>query len=125
MTPDEQAVIDYLKQWPNTFVSGKEIARKIGGKEKADDRGWILSIMVQLLRLGLVEGDQYGHYKLKVEEKEEPQEEKLHIAPQILKILKSSGKRFDNVNLEAATEPQIPTYRPASKPPAQNGKKEG
>ncbi len=37
MNSDEKDIIDYLKGWPNSFVSGKEIARKVGGKERYED----------------------------------------------------------------------------------------
>jgi len=125
MDADEQAIIDYLKGWPNSFVSGREIARKVGGKERfGEDRGWALSILAQLVRLGAVESDQYGYYRLKQEEKKK--REKTHVSPQILKILKSSGKSFDNFNMEDdMDEPPVPAYRPPSKPPpAQVRKKE-
>src|SRR5580704_9362611 len=94
MQTDEQDILDYLKAWPGSFVSGKEIARKVGGKDRfEDDHGWALPILAQMVRHGLVESDHHGGYRLKPPEKKkrEPQ----HVSPQLLKILKSSGKNFE------------------------------
>jgi hypothetical protein len=111
---DEQDILDYLKAWPGSFISGKEIAKKIGGKERFQaDRGWAIPILTALVRRGLVETDHVGGFCLKVVEerkKREPQ----HVSPQLLKILKSSGKKFDAVVLTDDDEPPIPVYR---KPP--------
>lgn len=124
MNEDEKAIIDYLKGWPNTFVSGKEIARKVGGKERyEEDRGWALPILTQLVRLGMVEPDNYGCYRLKVEDKKN--RPKTHVSPQILKILKSSGKSFETFTIDdGAEESPISTYQ-WPKPSSLNGKKEG
>ena len=123
MSEDEKAIIDYLKGWPNTFVSGREVARKVGGKERFnEDRGWALPILAQMARLGMLEADQYGYFRIRQENKKK--REKTHVSPQILRILKSSGKSFETFNLDGdMDDPNIPTYQPPSTPPAQNGKK--
>lgn len=120
MNADEKAIIDYLKGWPNTFVSGREVARKVGGKERYnEDRGWALPILGQMVRLGMLEADQYGYYRLRVESRKK--REKTHVSPQILRILKSSGKSFGTFNLDSdEDDSEIPTYQP---PSAQNDKK--
>lgn len=112
MQDDESDIIDYLKAWPNAFVSGKEIARKVGGKERFDeDRGWAIPILTQMVRKGILKTDHLGHYCLIVEEKKKKEEER-HIAPQLLKILKSSGKSFEGISIESddTTAPAIPAY---------------
>lgn len=117
MNADEKAIVNYLKGWPNAFVSGKEIARKVGGTERYnDDRGWALPILAQMCRLGVIEADQYGYYRLKQEDQKK-KEHKVHLAPQMLKILKSSGKAFDTFVLEDDGEEELPglTYKPRSK----------
>ncbi len=123
MNADEKAIVNYLKGWPGSFVSGREIARKVGGKERYnEDRGWALPVLAQMVRLGTLESDQYGYYRLKLEEKKK--KEKTHVSPQILKILKSSGKTFGTFILEEdEDEDEIPKYRPAPKAPEQNIKK--
>jgi hypothetical protein len=115
MNADEKAIIDYLKGWPNSFISGREVARKVNKERYNEDRGWALSILKQMVRLGVLEADQYGYYRLKQEEKKKRQ--KTHVSPQILKILKSSGKSFEALIVDDGTdEPPIPTYRPPSRP---------
>ena len=95
MNADEKAIIDYLKGWPHSFVSGREIARKVGGKARyEDDRGWAIPILAQMVRLGLIEADPYGAFRLAQEEKKKKREIQ-HVSPQVLRILKTSGKSFD------------------------------
>ena len=116
MNADEKAIIDYLKGWPHTYVSGREIARKVGGKARfADDRGWAIPILAQMVRLGYIESDPFGYFKLKQETKKKKHQIQ-HVSPQLLKILKSSGKSFEGVNLDD-TEVETPTYRKPSNPP--------
>jgi biotin operon repressor len=116
MQTDEQDILDYLKAWPGSFVSGKEIARKVGGKDRfEDDHGWALPILAQMVRHGLVESDHHGGYRLKPPEKKkrEPQ----HVSPQLLKILKSSGKNFEGGEVDDGNnEPPIPSYRAPAAP---------
>lgn len=115
MQNDEKDIIDYLKAWPNTFVSGKEIARKVGGKERFDkDRGWAIPILTQMVRLRTIDTDHLGHYRLNVETKKK--EPKQHVSPQILKILKSSGKSFEGISIDDnPEEPPVPVYRKPAK----------
>ena len=118
MQNDEKDIIDYLKGWPGAFVSGKEIARKVGGKERFDkDRGWAIPILAQMVRHGIIETDHLGYYRLKLEEKKKKRNEQ-HISPQILKILKTSGKSFEGITIDQDTdEPPIPAFpKPASAP---------
>jgi hypothetical protein len=122
MQNDEKDIIDYLKGWPGSFVSGKEIARKVGGKERFDkDHGWAIPVLAQMVRLGMIETDHLGHFRLKPEvKKKRPRHE--HVSPQILKILKSSGKSFEGVSIEddpaESDKPPIPYYPKSGTPPA-------
>ena len=116
MQSDEQDILDYLKGWPESFVTGKEIARKVGGKERFEENhGWAIPILAQLVRYGQLETDQKGGFRLKQEKKRkrEPQ----HVSPQILKILKSSGKSFDGVATDdGKDESPIPVYQKPAAP---------
>jgi hypothetical protein len=104
MHADEKAIIDYLKGWPSSFVSGKEIARKVGGRERyEEDRGWAIPILAQLVRLGVVESDYLGYFKLKAQDDKKKRNQK-HVSPQLLKILKSSGKSFDSIVIDSEAD---------------------
>jgi hypothetical protein len=123
MNADEKAIIDYLKGWPNTFVSGKEIARKVGGKERYDDdRGWALSILAQMVRTGLVEADYYGYFRLKLDDPKKKRTNR-HVSPQILRILKTSGRSFEGIVIDEEDSGGPTPYRPPSKSPAGEGEK--
>jgi hypothetical protein len=101
MNADEKAIIDYLKGWPHAFVSGREIARKVGGKARyEDDRGWAIPILAQMVRLGFIEADAYGSFRLAQEEKKKRRHVQQHVSPQVLRILKSSGKSFDGITID-------------------------
>jgi hypothetical protein len=104
MNLDEKAIIDYLKGWPNSFISGREIARKVGGKARyEEDRGWALPILAQMVRMGLIEADCFGAFKLAKEERKKKRHVQ-HVSPQVLRILKSSGKSFDGVTIDHDVE---------------------
>jgi hypothetical protein len=119
MHADEKAIIDYLKGWPGAYVSGKEIARKVGGKGRyEDDRGWAISILAQMVRLGWVEADSYGYFRLKAEDHKK-KNNRSHVSPQILRILKSSGKSFDGIVIDDDSD-EPPAYRKPS-PPREGG----
>jgi len=115
MHADEKAILDYLKSWPHSFVSGREIARKACGKKRyEDERGWAVQVLIQLVQLGLVETDHLGCFKLIASEKEKSHAHR-HVSPQLLKILKTSGKSFEGI--EIGTSDDAPTaYRKAGSP---------
>jgi hypothetical protein len=105
MNADEKAIIDYLKGWPNSFVSGREIARRVGGKARYnEDRNWAIPILAQMVRLKMIEGDASGGFRLIHEEKKKKRHVQPHISPQVLRILKSSGKSFDGITVDDDSE---------------------
>lgn len=112
MNADEKAIIDYLKGWPHSFVSGKEIARKVGGRGRyEDDRNWAVPILAQMVRLGMIEKDAYGGFRLLQEEKKKKRHHIQHVSPQMLNILKSSGKSFDGITIDDEIDDELPAYR--------------
>jgi hypothetical protein len=101
--PDKKAIMEYLKLWPTTFISGREIARKVGGKKRyAEDRSWAVPVLMHLVEQGLIETDSMGGYRLflKEENSSKRSKSKRYISPQILKILKNSGKEFEGVVID-------------------------
>jgi hypothetical protein len=112
MHVDEKAIMDYLKAWPHTFVSGREIARKVGGKRRyAEDRGWAIPVLSHMIQVGLIDTDNFGHFRLKSNDKKK--KDGRHVSPQILRILKSSGKTFEGVVIDEDTEDSAEKIKPA------------
>ncbi|MDB6020747.1 MAG: hypothetical protein JWQ04_604 [Pedosphaera sp.] len=120
MQTDETAIIEYISRWPDTFISGREIARKVGSRARfLENPGWAVPILAQMLQTRLIEADSRGHYRMKQEKPEKKERVEKHVSPQILKILKSSGKSFADLATDGDDEP--PVYRKPSSPPAQKG----
>jgi|HubBroStandDraft_6_1064221.scaffolds.fasta_scaffold846765_2 hypothetical protein len=100
MNADEKDIVDYLKCWPKSYISGREIARKVGGKARyEEDRGWAIPILAQMVRIGLIETDSYGGFRLIQQDKKKKRNPR-EVSPQILRILKSSGKSFDGITID-------------------------
>jgi hypothetical protein len=121
MNTEEKAIADYLKGWPHTFISGREIARRVGGKKRyAEDRYWAHPILVEMVRKGWLESDAMGYFRLKEEDrKKKNKTSSRHVSPQILRILKTSGKKFDGITID--TEADDTPAPDGSKPSGGNG----
>lgn len=96
MDADERDICIYLKSWLGQFVSGREIARRAGGKWRyRQEPEWAMPVLGRLVERGIIETDSTGHYRLvKKEKKEKP---KKWVSPQIRKILEQSGKEFGGI----------------------------
>src|SRR5271154_5631325 len=122
MNADEKDILDYLKGWPHSYVSGREIARKVGGKGRyEEDRGWAIPVLAQMVRLGLIEADAYGGFRLAQEDKKKKKHHVEHVSPQVLRILKSSGKSFDGITIDSDTDEGTPSARKANPPGRSSG----
>lgn len=65
MDADETEVCEFLKLWPDQFVSAREVCRRAGGKWRyREDERWALPVLQRLLEKNLVEADAGGHYRL-------------------------------------------------------------
>jgi hypothetical protein len=70
MGTDEIQVVEFLKTSPNTAVSAREIARRVGGKMRLQDEPeWIRPVLRRMLIEEVIESDGYGQYRLKMREK--------------------------------------------------------
>jgi hypothetical protein len=68
MGSDELAIIDYLKQFPRTFVTVTDICKRAANKRRyARDPEWARPVLRRLEADGHLDSNQYGHYKLKDE----------------------------------------------------------
>jgi hypothetical protein len=100
MHADEKAIIEYLKSWPHNFVSGKEIARRAAGKARHEkEPGWAIPLLAQMVQRGVIESDHLGYFKLKPEDRRKKKAQR-QVSPQLLKILKSSGKSFEGIEID-------------------------
>jgi hypothetical protein len=69
MYHDKQDILEFLSKF-DCFVSPVEIAKKVGGKQRfKEDRDWAKPILYRLFMEGVLEADEYGHYRLKPESK--------------------------------------------------------
>ncbi len=72
MDADEAEVCEFLKSWPDQFVSAREICRRAGSKWRyREDERWALPVLQRLVEKHLVEADAAGHYRLLVPKKTE------------------------------------------------------
>jgi hypothetical protein len=93
---DEDCVLQFLKNWPDAFVAGQEIARRAGGHERfLDDPRWAGSALAHLLELDLVESDGNDKYRMKNHSTVMCRGQRKFIAPELLEILAKSGRHFD------------------------------
>jgi hypothetical protein len=93
MDAEEKEICDFLKSWPGQFVSGREIARRAGGKWRfRDDPNWSTPVLIRLVEKQLIESDAGGHYRLTAKEKKSKQ--KRWLSPELKKILEQAGKDF-------------------------------
>src|SRR5512140_3631214 len=61
MDADERDVCNYLKSWPGEFVSGRDVARRAGGKRRfRAEPEWAVPVLTRLVEMGLVDSDSTG-----------------------------------------------------------------
>ncbi len=80
MGTDEIQIFEFLKSCPNTLITAKEIARRVGGKKRLrDDPDWIRPVLRRMVHDELLEADDYGGYRLKIRAKNKAVPRKLTI----------------------------------------------
>jgi len=100
MDADEREIYYYLKSWKDTFISGREICRRAGGKKRYyNDKEWAKPVLTRMVEKGILETDSGGHYRLKPLDRK-VSKSKRWVSPQIARILKESGKEFKEVILD-------------------------
>jgi hypothetical protein len=69
MTTEEMEIVAFLKQYPDTFFTRKEISRKAKRKSEYEENPhWAAAPLASLVMQKAVEQNESGHYKL-VEER--------------------------------------------------------
>lgn len=95
MEPDEKDICKYLKSSREQYVSGREIARRAGGKWRfREDPDWAMPVLLRLVEQNILEADASGSYRLRQRAAKAP---KQFLSPQMREILEKSGKRFGDL----------------------------
>ena len=67
MNADETEIYDFLKQFPNLFVSAMEVSKRVGHKRRyLQDRNWARPLLRRMELDGILEANHSGEYRLKV-----------------------------------------------------------
>lgn len=107
MDADQTEICQFLKSWPDQYVSGKEICRRAGGKWRyREDQGWALPILRRMVESSIIETDIAGRYRLiQQTTSSESNTKKLWISPAIKRILNDSGKTFGVIDMDEEVDP--------------------
>lgn len=110
MDSDEREIYEYLKSWPQHYISAREICLRAGGKRRfREDSRWALPALARLVKTGLLEVDASDRYRISNPESRSampaPPKPRRWVAPHIARILKLSGKDFGDVDGSGANTP--------------------
>jgi hypothetical protein len=102
MNADEKAIMDYLKACRHGFVSGREIARRAGGKRRfEEDNCWAIRVLRIMVTKGWLETDPAGHFRIPAEDAGGKKKAlRRHLSPQLRRILEQSGKNFEGIVID-------------------------
>jgi hypothetical protein len=71
MSAEETEIHDFLKQFPNLFVSVLEISKRLGNRGRYDrDKVWARPVLRRMEMDGILESNPYGEYRLVIKEGE-------------------------------------------------------
>src|SRR5437867_5140629 len=108
-TSDEIDILNYLKCFPGTYVSGPEICPRATNRQRyRDNPRWAIPIIISLLVRGFVESNEYGQYRIlkrhevKITQAELPQQ--------------TVGEEVVHRPEENLPPPEAPPGAPAGKP---------
>lgn len=105
MTSEERDIYCYLKTSPRTFFSARHISRRAAGKRTYQETpNWAKAVLPGMVEKGYLEMDGSGHYRVRRKDEVDAKGRKW-VAPHIARILKQSGKDFDEqVTIELSEE---------------------
>ncbi len=97
MDADEREIYYYLKSQKRSFVPSRDIARRVGGKRRVRyNPDWAAPVLFRMVERGILERNESDSYRIKPMPKPETKG-KHWVSPQVAKLLKESGKEFENV----------------------------
>jgi hypothetical protein len=66
MNTDEKAICEFLKRYPNKFMSVNDISKNVGKRKNFhEDRVWTLPLLRRMELEGWVEANAFGEYRVK------------------------------------------------------------
>jgi hypothetical protein len=90
MDAEEREICDFLKSWPDQFVSHREICRRAGGKWRfRENPNWAMPVLSRMVERGILESDAGGHFRLMPEKKDD--KKKRWISPHLKKLLEGGA----------------------------------
>ena len=94
MDADERDICDFLKSFRDQYLSGKEIARRAGGKWRfREEPNWAVPVLMRLVEKGHIESDGHGHFRLIHDPTKEVK--KLWISPQVEETVDADDQTAD------------------------------
>lgn len=103
MDADERQIYYYLKSWRDEFIASREICRRAGGKKRFRiEPEWAKPVLTRMVERGVLESDAAGHYRIRPMDRRVLRKGKRWVSPQIARILKESGKDFNEVLIDEA-----------------------
>ena len=65
-SPDQIEIYEFLKKFPNAFVSVAEISKNVGNRRRFnDDRNWTRPILRRMEMEGWLESNSFAEYRVK------------------------------------------------------------
>ena len=69
MSSDEQLIVEYLEQFPGIFISPMEVSKRAADRDRFKARPeWARPILHRLAQQGLIDCNEFGHYRAKIKE---------------------------------------------------------
>jgi hypothetical protein len=100
MGADETAIIEYLKTFPDQFVSGKQIALKATSRRRFDkEPGWALPVLLRMSREGVLEADSNGAYCLVPEDKHKKHKDEHKLSKEAQEALEKAAATASAIDL--------------------------
>jgi len=108
MDADQTEICQFLKSWPDQFVSGKEICRRAGGKWRSrEDPTWAMPILRRMVESKIIETDCAGRFRLTPQFAPGSTSKKQRwISPAVQRILAESGKNFGVFEVDKDLSPE-------------------
>ena len=105
MGTDESNICNYLKSWPDEFLSSREICRRAGGKWRfREDPYWAVPVLLRLFEQGILETDTNGYYRLAPNPPENQDCKHSWIAPRIQEVMQPNAPGVCEPNIAAPSQ---------------------